>query len=83
MSCGFSVSTLSRGTIGYRRHSAPSSRRRSLETRAMPDQAKAALVGKSKIGIELTEEQCGILSDLVEVREYADGDVVVPEGAVG
>ena len=48
----------------------------------MPDQAKAALVGKSKIGIELTEEQCGILSDLVEVREYADGDVVVPEGAV-
>jgi CRP/FNR family cyclic AMP-dependent transcriptional regulator len=46
----------------------------------MPDQAKADLVRKSKIGVELTDEQCGILSDLIEVHEYADGDVVVAEG---
>jgi CRP-like cAMP-binding protein len=48
----------------------------------MPDPAKAALVRRSRIGTELTDEQCAILSDLVEVREYADGDVVAPEGAV-
>ena len=46
----------------------------------MPDQAKTDLVRKSKIGVELTDEQCGILSDLIEVHEYADGDVVVAEG---
>ena len=46
----------------------------------MPDQAKADLVRKSKIGVELTDEQCAILSDLIEVQEYADGEVVVAEG---
>ena len=46
----------------------------------MPDKAKADLVRKSKIGIELTDEQCGILSDLIEVQEHADGEVVVAEG---
>lgn len=48
----------------------------------MPDKAKAALVRNSKIGAELTDEQCGILSDLVDVREYADGEIVAKEGAV-
>ena len=47
----------------------------------MPDPAKAAFIRQSKIGLELTEEQCAVLSDLVEVNEYADGDIVVPEGA--
>jgi CRP-like cAMP-binding protein len=48
----------------------------------MPDPAKATLVRQSKIGSELSEEQCGILSDLVELREYADGEIVSQEGAV-
>ena len=47
----------------------------------MPDKAKADLVRKSKIGTELTDEQSGILSDLIEPHEYADGEVVVAEGA--
>jgi len=47
----------------------------------MPDQAKTDLIRKSKIGIELTDEQCAILSDLVEVHEHADGEVLVAEGA--
>ena len=47
----------------------------------MPDQAKADLVRKSKIGTELTEDQCKTLSDLIEVSEHADGEVVVAEGA--
>jgi len=47
----------------------------------MPDKAKAEIIKKSKIGIELTDEQCAVLSDLVEVDEYADNDVVVAEGA--
>jgi CRP-like cAMP-binding protein len=47
----------------------------------MPDQEKAKIIKASKIGIELTDEQCLVLSDLVDVSEYGDGDVVVPEGA--
>jgi CRP/FNR family transcriptional regulator, cyclic AMP receptor protein len=47
----------------------------------MPDRNKAKIIQDSKIGIELTEEQSAILADLVEIGEYGDGDVVVPEGA--
>jgi CRP-like cAMP-binding protein len=47
----------------------------------MPDQAKTALIRNSKIGAELTDEQCAILADLVDVREYADGEIVAAEGA--
>lgn len=47
----------------------------------MPDQAKADMIKKSKIGIELSDEQCALLSGSVELAEYADGAVVVPEGA--
>ena len=47
----------------------------------MPDQNKASVIKKSRIGAELTDEQCAILSDLVDLHEYADGDVVVAEGA--
>jgi CRP-like cAMP-binding protein len=46
----------------------------------MPDPSKADLVRKSKIGTELTDEQCGVLADLIDVHEYADGDIVVNEG---
>lgn len=48
----------------------------------MPDQNKATVIKNSRIGVELTDEQCAILSDLVDINEYADGDVVVPEGAI-
>lgn len=48
----------------------------------MTDQAKADLVRQSKIGGELTDEQCAILGDLIEVREYPDGAIVVNEGDV-
>jgi len=48
----------------------------------MPDQAKAALVRKSKIGVELTDAECDVLADLIEVSDYADGAMVVNEGDV-
>jgi CRP/FNR family transcriptional regulator, cyclic AMP receptor protein len=38
------------------------------------------IIRRSKIGTELTEAQCAVLAGLVEVDEYADGAVVVPEG---
>jgi len=38
------------------------------------------IIGRSKIGTELTEAQCAVLAGLVEVNDYADGAVVVPEG---
>jgi len=47
----------------------------------MLDRDKAKIIKESKIGVELTDEQCEVLCDLVDVSEYADGDVVVPEGA--
>jgi len=40
------------------------------------------LIRKSKIGVELTDEQCATLSDVIEVGKYADGDVVVAEGGI-
>ncbi|HEX7953065.1 MAG TPA: cyclic nucleotide-binding domain-containing protein [Burkholderiales bacterium] len=43
--------------------------------------AAVELVRHSKIGTELTEEQSQVLARLVEIDEYADGDVVVEEGA--
>ncbi|MCL4802006.1 MAG: cyclic nucleotide-binding domain-containing protein [Burkholderiales bacterium] len=48
----------------------------------MPDPAKAALVRKSKIGVELTDAECDVLADLIEVSDYADGAMVVNEGDV-
>lgn len=47
----------------------------------MPDQNKAKILKQSKIGVELTDEQCAVLSDLVDINDYADGEVVVAEGA--
>ena len=47
----------------------------------MPNQRKAKLIKESKIGAELNEDQCNVLSDLVELAQYADGEVVVAEGA--
>jgi CRP-like cAMP-binding protein len=47
----------------------------------MPNSKKAKLIKESKLGAELNEDQCSVLSDLVELSQYADGDVVVAEGA--
>lgn len=47
----------------------------------MPDRDKAKFIKESRIGIELSDPQCAVLADLVDVSEYSDGDVVVPEGA--
>jgi CRP/FNR family transcriptional regulator, cyclic AMP receptor protein len=47
----------------------------------MADQTKAEITRKSKIAVELTDQQCGVLAGLLEFSEYADGDVVVQEGA--
>lgn len=47
----------------------------------MTERTRAEVIKKSKIGSELTDAQCAVLSELVEVADYADGDVVVPEGA--
>jgi CRP/FNR family cyclic AMP-dependent transcriptional regulator len=47
----------------------------------MPEQNKGTIIMQSKLGIELTEHQCTILSELMDITEHADGDVVVPEGA--
>jgi len=47
----------------------------------MADQNEAQIIQRSKIGSELTEEQCRVLVGLVQFSEYADGEVVVAEGA--
>jgi len=48
----------------------------------MAERTGAAMIKASKIGTELTDEQCAVVAGLVEIADYADGDVVVPEGAV-
>lgn len=47
----------------------------------MSDNNKASLIKESRIGVELTDEQCATLAELIEISEYADGDVVLAEGA--
>ena len=47
----------------------------------MPNSNMAKMIKESRIGVELTDDQCATLADLVEVGDYADGDVVVAEGA--
>ena len=47
----------------------------------MPDQSKAKVVKGSKIGVELTDKQCAVVAELIDLSKYADGDVVVAEGA--
>jgi CRP-like cAMP-binding protein len=47
----------------------------------MADKTQAGIIRKSKIGTELTDAQCEVLSGLVKIGEYDDGDVIVEEGA--
>ena len=48
----------------------------------MSDNAIAKIIAQSKIGAELSKAQCATLVGLVQVREHADGEVVVAEGAI-
>jgi CRP-like cAMP-binding protein len=47
----------------------------------MANPNKADLIKRSKLGAELTDKQCTLLAELVQVGEYPDGEVVVKEGA--
>ena len=47
----------------------------------MTDPARSKVVKGSLLGAELTDAQCAILSDRIELHEYANGEVVVAEGA--
>ena len=42
---------------------------------------KAKTIKLSKIGAELTDQQCAVLAELVQFSEHADGEVLVKEGA--
>jgi CRP-like cAMP-binding protein len=35
---------------------------------------------QSRLAVELSEEQCGVLSDLVSLRDLKDGEILVKEG---
>ena len=43
--------------------------------------SKLELVRNSALAAELTGDQCGVLADLMAVRDLADGEVLVKQGA--
>ena len=43
--------------------------------------SKLELVRNSALAAELTGDQCGVLSQLMEVRDLADGEILVKQGA--
>ena len=45
------------------------------------DARKLELVRNSALAVELTGDQCAVLADLVSVKDLADGDVLVRQGA--
>lgn len=45
------------------------------------DAQKLELVRNSALAVELTGDQCAVLADLVSVKELADGEVLVRQGA--
>jgi CRP/FNR family transcriptional regulator, cyclic AMP receptor protein len=47
----------------------------------MADPSKLQLLRDSALAAELTPEQCGVLADLVTVRDLKDDEVLVDEGA--
>ena len=47
----------------------------------MADATKLQLVKDSSLATELDAKQCAVLADLVTVRDVADGEVLVDEGA--
>lgn len=47
----------------------------------MADAKKLQLLRESVLATELDAKQCAALADLITVRDVADGEVLVPEGA--
>jgi len=47
----------------------------------MVDTSKQLVVRDSVLAVELTLEQCAVLAGLVTVRDLADGEILVSEGA--
>jgi CRP-like cAMP-binding protein len=45
------------------------------------DPSKLELVRTSALAVELTGDQCGVLADLMAVRDLADGEILVKQGA--
>ena len=46
----------------------------------MTDLDKIEALRSSKLGVELTPDQCRVLADSIRFRDLADGDVLVQEG---
>lgn len=47
----------------------------------MADVSTLELVRNSALAVELTGDQCAVLADLVAVRDLADGEILVNQGA--
>lgn len=47
----------------------------------MAEPSKLQLVRESVLATELSAEQCAVLADLVTVRDLADGEILIDEGA--
>ena len=46
----------------------------------MTDETKLQALRASRLAADLSEDECRVLSDLVDVRDLADGEVLVREG---
>ena len=46
----------------------------------MDTASKLELVRNSALAVELTGDQCGLLADLMAVRELADGELLIKQG---
>ena len=47
----------------------------------MDGASKLELVRNSALAVELTGDQCGVLAGVIDVRDLADGEVLVKQGA--
>jgi CRP-like cAMP-binding protein len=47
----------------------------------MTELSKLQLVRDSPLAVELSAEQCAVLADLLTVRDLADGEILIDEGA--
>jgi CRP/FNR family cyclic AMP-dependent transcriptional regulator len=50
-------------------------------TKTREETLKIELVRNSALAVELTGDQCAVLAELVSVRDLADGEVLVKQGA--
>src|SRR5687768_3474520 len=52
-----------------------------LKTKVRDGGLKLDLVRNSALAVELTGDQCAVLADLMSIRDLADGEVLVKQGA--